>query len=173
MKKTFLGLAILGFFATNVQAKEVCNTIKECQNLKTKVNERLAELQKDVTPELTEILETNVSWFKAKEICQDEGMRLPTPRELALVSQRLGAQGISETQKDGYELIKAKDSEGNLDYFYFNSKGYNRPATVHGHYFIWSSTVHSIYAYSLDGVYGNIYNSVLNNTLATAVRCVR
>ena len=178
MKNTItLGLMMLGLFATSLQAKEVCDTIEECQKLKTKVEARLAELLKDVTPELTGILKTGVSQYEAERICADEGMRLPTARELALVAQSLGAQGISETKKDGYYLVKGSDSAGNPDHFYFSYEGYKRPAGDLGSRWFWSSSVHadySDYAYLLDGYNGDFYYDYRSyDYLNVAVHCVR
>jgi len=179
MKKTItLGLMMLGLFATNVQAKEVCNTIEDCQKLKAKVEARLAELLKDVTPKLTGILKTGVDQFEAEKICLDKGMRLPTARELALVSQSLGAQGISKTKKGGYYLVKGSDSAGNPDHFYFSNKGYKRPAGDLGNKWFWSSSVHpdaSDNAYGLNGLNGGIayYYYRSYDYVYYAVRCVR
>lgn len=180
MKKTItLGLMMLGLFATSVQAEtKHCHTVEDCRKLKVEVEADLAELLKDVTPELTGILKTGVSQYKAERICADEGMRLPTARELALVAQSLGAQGISETKKDGYYLVKGSDSAGNPDHFYFSYKGYKHPAGDLGSKWFWSSSVHpdfSSNAYLLvgdDGDIGNVYRSY-DYHIVSAVRCVR
>ena len=181
MKKTItLGLMMLGLFATSVQAKEVCDTIEECQKLKTKVEARLAELLKDVTPELTGILKTGVDQYEAEKICLDKGMRLPTARELALdaiARKALPSSAISETKKDGYYLVKGSDSVGNPDHFYFSYKDYKRPAGDLGNKWFWSSSVHPYYsdiAYRLYGNYGGIYNVNRSyDNYYNAVRCVQ
>lgn len=167
MKNTItLGLMMLGLFATSVQAEtKHCYTVEDCRTLITEAKSDLAVLLKDVTPELTGILRTGVSQRLAEAICEGVGMRLPTARELALVAQSLGAEGISETRKDGYRLIRGTDSAGNPDDFYYSNKGYKRPAGEPGYYWFWSSSVHpdgSVFAYGLDnfnGVFGGVNRS--------------
>ena len=168
---------MLGLFATRVQAEtKHCHTIEDCQQQIAERKAAQAKLLKEVTPELTGIL-TGVSQYEAERICRNEGMRLPTARELALVAQSLGAEGISETRKDGYRLIRGTDSAGNPDNFYFSYKGYQRPAGDLGNKWFWSSSVHpyvSRDAYVLGGNNGDfgygprsyVYNFI-------AVRCVR
>jgi len=179
MKKTItLGLMMLGLFATSVQAEtKHCHTIEDCQQQIAERKADLAKLLKDVTPELTGILKTGVSQHEAENICLDKGMRLPTARELALVAQSLGAQGISETKKDGYYLVKGSDSVGNPDRFYFSYKGYKRPAGDLGNKWFWSSSVHpdvSNSAYTLYGVNGVIdFDERSYDVSSNAVRCVR
>lgn len=102
---------------------------------------------------------------------------MPTAREFALYAQNLGAQGISETAKDGYYLVKGSDSAGNPDHFYFSYKGYQRPAGDLGNYWFWSSSVHpddSDYAYYLYGDDGHVYYGYRSSDVViSAVRCVR
>lgn len=122
MKKTLIpGLILMGLSLANVQAEEVCNTVEDCRNLKVKVENRLAELLKYVTPELTEVLGTGVTHTEAEKICLERKMRLPTARELVIFAN--GLESISETKINGYREITAKDSAGNRDHFYYsNSK---------------------------------------------------
>ena len=125
---------------------------------------------------LTGILKTSVTLTEAKKICHDKGMRLPTARELALASQSMGAKGISETKKDGYYLVKGSDSSGKPDPFYFNNKGYRRPAGELGNYWFWSSSGHPDYsgnAYILVGTYGYIDGVYYRHYSSNAVRCVQ
>lgn len=181
MKKTLLSLMILGQFITSVQAKEACNpcvTVECHQRQMAHLELSIQEIEKKVTPKLTGILKTGVSQYEAKRICQDMGMRLPTARELALVSQNLGAQGISETQKDRhYYLVKGSDSAGNPDHFYFSFKGYNPPAGDLGTYTFWTSSVHPTFfhsAYLLDASVGVIESIPRGDDFSSeAVRCVK
>lgn len=145
MKKTLiLGFMILGLFATSVQAVD-----------------------------LTGILKTNVNRYEAEKICKDNGMRLPTARELAEVSQSFGAEGISETPKEGYYLVNGSDSTGQPDRFYFSYKGYQRPSGDFGSYWFWSSSVTDSYlAYKLNGFNGDLDYFIPGYDLH-AVRCVR
>jgi len=168
---------MLGLFATRVQAEtKHCHTIEDCQQQIAERKAAQAKLLKEVTPELTGIL-TGVSQYEAERICRNEGMRLPTARELALVAQSLGAEGISETKKNGYYLVKGSDSIGNPDHFYFSNKGYKRPAGELGNKWFWSSSVHPVYsnsAYRLNGNHGYIYDYNRSNyNYNYAVRCVR
>ena len=179
MKNTFLSLMILGLFITSLQAKEGCNpcvTVECHQRQMAHLEASMQEVAKKVTPRLTGILKTGVSQYEAKKICQDKGMRLPTARELALVSQGLGAQGISETQKDGYYLVKGSDSAGNPDHFYFSFKGYNAPAEDLGYYTFWTSSIHPTFSHSaflLDASVGVIEPISRGDDFSSeAVRCV-
>jgi hypothetical protein len=132
----------------------------------------------DARPELTDIVKDAdgrirlMNQYDAESYCRNEGSRLPTARELALESQRLGAQGISETPKDGYYLVKDSDGATNPDHFYFSYKGYERPAGELGDHWFWSSSVSPYYAYLLNGDHGGIG---LNDrsTPYGAVRCMR
>jgi hypothetical protein len=192
MKKIFtFGVMMLGLFATTVQAEtKHCHTIEDCRKQIAERNADLAELLKNVTPELTGILKTRVTWQQAKDVCDNHkdtngnnDYRLPTARELAQVSQSLGAQGIIEvkdvSEKDkenGYYLLKGSDSEGNSDHFYFSHKGYERPAGDLGIKWFWSSSVHPHFsnsAYSLYGVWGHVDYVGRSVDSNSAVRCVR
>lgn len=178
MKKGLIvGLMMLGLFEKNGLAQtKHCHTIEDCQNLKVEIEADQTVLLKNITPELTDIVKTGVSMYTAEWICADLGMRLPTARELALVSQSMGAQGISETKKDGYRLIKGSDIYGNPDHFYFSHIGYKTPAGDLGNKWFLSSSVHpdnSKNAYGLMGGNGNIdYDSRSSNYHNNAVRCV-
>lgn len=158
---------------------------EECEQRLDEVDEamhQVQELQKQVArltlPRLTGILKTGVSQHEAERICRDRGMRLPTARELALIAQYdHGAEGISETEKDGYDLVRGSDSAGNPDHFYFSDKGHKRPVGDLGNTLFWSSSVHPDYpdyAFLLDGYDGGFYyNSSSYNSYFIAVRCVR
>lgn len=100
----------------------------------------------------------------AGSYCRNQQSRLPTARELALYARSRGAEGISETAKDGYYLVKGTDSAGNADHFYFSYKGYKSPAGDLGNYWFWSSSVllpdYSDYAHGLyvaSGYIGTFY----------------
>lgn len=165
MKKTLtLGIMVLALFAMSAQAEtEHCHTTESCRALIAGAQADLAELLRDARPELTGILETGVTQQTAIEVCRERGMRLPTARELAMVAQSLGAEGISERRKDGYRLIKGSDVNGNPDHFYFNYRGYQRPEGDLGRkWFFWSSSVHthdSSVAYGLYASNGDVYTT--------------
>ncbi|HAZ13361.1 MAG: hypothetical protein A2X86_14940 [Bdellovibrionales bacterium GWA2_49_15] len=179
--KSFIAIAVVGMvlFAESplvVQAQECEQRLNEAERQIRELEQQVARL---TLPKLTGILKTRVTQYEAERICKGKGMRLPTARELAQVAQiEHGAEGISETERDGYNLVKGSDSSGNPDHFYFSYKGYKRPADDLGYWF-WSSSVHpddSDYAYSLDGLVGDVYHLYRSNVSyydADAVRCVR
>ena len=80
--------------------------------------------------------------YDAVSYCANQGMHLPSARELAQLSASLGAAGISETPK-GYYLVSAKNADGKVDNFYFNYSGYKRPQGDLGNNWFWSSSVSS------------------------------
>ena len=120
MKKLLLGLLVLGFFATNVQADYD---------------------HRDGEPLLTTTVAWGVTHAIAGAVCQSlsearsrEGLslRLPTARELAQYAQFYGALGISKTMKSGFKLIKGVDKAGRPDSFYYSNKGYRLPREAGG-----------------------------------------
>lgn len=114
----------------------------------------------------------NVIWMtqaEAIEACTRHGMRLPTVRKLAELSQAQGAKGILEITevKDqaipgGYYLVDSKNPDGNIDQFYFNRDGYNTPGGDLGRKWFWSSSVGpssgsgGYYSFGLNGNSGGI-----------------
>lgn len=137
---------------------------------------------KDVAPNLTGIAKDakgnvlRMNQSDADNYCRNQGQRLPTARELALHSQSLGAQGISETEKYGYYLRQVSDSAGNPDRFYFSHDGYKRPAGELGDNWFWSSSVlpdDSDLAYRLSGFDGGIYTTYIYAFRNGAVLCVQ
>lgn len=87
-----------------------------------------------------------MSQYEAQHACP-KGTHLPTARDLALEAIALGAKGILEktsVAKDqvpaGYTLIKALNSDGTTDYFYYNGQGYKRPKGDLGDRWFWSSS---------------------------------
>ncbi|HAZ13384.1 MAG: hypothetical protein A2X86_14830 [Bdellovibrionales bacterium GWA2_49_15] len=177
--KSFIAIAVLGMV---LFAKSPLVQAQECQQQLNEALRQIRELQQPVVrltlPKLTGILKTRVTQYQADRICKDKGMRLPTARELVQVAQiENGAEGVSETKRDGYYLVKGSDSAGNPDHFYFSPKGYKRPSRDLGEYWFWSSSVRpddSDYAYVLGGGVGLIdYLSRSNAYSYNAVRCVR
>jgi hypothetical protein len=178
-----LSLLVVGINGAKAEEKPECKTIESCRKLKDKVEARTAELLRGVTHEFTDIakdkdgIALHMKHYDADKHCQALKMRLPTARELALYSQSLGAQGISETEKDGYNLVIGSDSAGNPDHFYFNRTGYKRPAGDLGDYWFWSSSVHPDYSNFADGLNGynggvDYYDRSYDDDYS-AVRCVR
>ncbi len=110
----------------------------------------------------------------AMSYCANQGMHLPSARELAELSASLGAAGISETPKAGYYLVSAINADGKSDKFYFSYAGYKRPAGDLGNNWFWSSSVdssNSDYAYYLYGINGFVDVFFLDHN-KLAVRCV-
>jgi hypothetical protein len=180
-KKWMLVLLALNGAANVAQAAELCNTIDACRALQTEVEARLAVLIKNSAPNLTDIAKNadgsvrHMTQYDADNYCRSQGQRLPTARELALYAQSLGAQGISETAKDGYDLVKGSDSAGHPDNFYFSNQGYQPPAGDLGKSWFWSSSLHpdhSDWPYSLKASEGKFEYFYLGFDFA-AVRCVR
>ena len=191
MKKTImLSLAVLSLVSLTAKAQEVakeekavCDTVNSCKEHIKKAEMQLAKLTKNLAPNLSDIAkdeEGNVlhlNQLDAEKYCKEQGMRLPTIRELALYAQSLEAAGISETKKEELYLVKGSDAAGNSDHFYFSHKGYKRPKGDLGKYWFWSSSVHPDYtfsAYVLNGNNGDVgldVSSYINDF--NAVRCVR
>jgi hypothetical protein len=98
--------------------------------------------------------------YEAEDYCQKRNQRLPTARELANYAQNQGADGISESKKQGYQLVSGSDSVGNPDHFYYSNRGYKRPAGDLGNFRIWSSSAVPPYitdgGYYLNGIDGSI-----------------
>jgi uncharacterized protein (TIGR02145 family) len=112
--------------------------------------------------------------FDAVSYCASQGMHLPRIRELAQLAVSLGAAGISETPKDGYNLMTAKNADGKVDNFYFNYAGYKRPQGDLGNNWFWSSSDYSddpYFSYVFDGSNGVVYVDY-GVTSYHAVRCV-
>jgi hypothetical protein len=139
----------------------------------------------------------SMTWDKADRYCRDQGTRLPTPRELAIYSQSLGAVGIRETDypgvfyeapqvmsetyrmlADGYSPILTSTRKGEVSVdFYFNNKNY-RPPKEEDYYFVfWSSVIQpgyrTIKAYAMRGGDGFIDLQFLDDYHhCSSVRCV-
>jgi hypothetical protein len=179
LKKWMLVLFVISGAMSSAQAFEVCDTAGVCRVYQIEDN---TILPKDFTPSLTDSAKNSdgnflhLNQYDANSFCRNKGLRLPTARELAHFSQSQGAQGISETPKDGYRLVKGLDSEGNQDYFYFSSQGYMRPAGDLGKKYFWSSSMHPNYpgyAYGLDGYDGAIVTNDVKVNFGVRVRCVQ
>jgi hypothetical protein len=104
----------------------------------------------------------NISQEKALKACTDQNKHLPTARELAGISQSMGAKGISATNGPGYYLVSALNPDGKIDRFYFNPAGYDRPRKELAYNWFWSSsltypkTTQPQLGYSLGGYIGQI-----------------
>jgi hypothetical protein len=137
-------------------------------------------IQADPAPQFGDIVRNTdgsvryMSLDGAIRYCANQGMHLPSARELAQLSASMGAAGISETAKDGYYLVSTHNADGKTDNFYFNSTGYKRPAGDLGNHWFWSSSIASggsDVAYNLFAWSGDVYtvNRYLYNY---AFRCV-
>ena len=181
MKAKMWMLALSVATASVAQAGEICDTIDSCSALDAKLQARLAVHLNNTAPSLSDIARNadgsvrRMTQYDAENYCRNQGERLPTVRELALYAQSLGAQGISETAKAGYYVVKELDGAGSPANFYFNSQGYVRPTGELGNLgSFWSSSVYpgvSDVAYGLiagDGDIGAGRRSALD-----VVRCVQ
>lgn len=142
-----------------------------------------SDASKNVAPDLTDVAKNadgsvlHLNQYDADSYCRNQGLRLPTARELGLYAQSLGAEGVSETAKDGYLPVNGLDTAGHPDGFYYSFLHYQRPSgDLESSNAYWSSTIdpeHSNVAYSLNGFMGVIVG--LNRDFAGigAVRCVR
>lgn len=127
--------------------------------------------------------------------CKKIGSRLPTDRELALYSQRLGSKGILETAYPDISITKRKVQaeigkvmelgyyrlEKNIFFdvtinYYFSHEGYRTPDGDLGKYNFWSSTIRDLSfndnseAYFFSGDDGVIY--YISRDMPRAVRCI-
>lgn len=141
----------------------------------------------NIQAEMSGILKKGVSQYEAERVCADEGMRLPTIQELALVAQHdhdacgiltpdeyQNFENTEDCKKRNYSFIKESDSQGN--HFYFSYENYKAPAGELGSSLFWSSSAHSdsINAYFLNGFDGGI--AFIDRSFDVdnlAVRCVR
>jgi len=116
----------------------------------------------------------NMNQDDAIDYCASQGQHLPSAKEFAQESQSMGAAGISETAKEGYYPVKAQNSDGTIDNFYFSFAGYDRPTGDLGSTWVLSS---SVKIDDTDGAYWDAGDTggpvFIHNTLANAgaVRC--
>lgn len=133
-----------------------------------------------------------MSQYEAVRYCQQKGKRLPTIRELALLSQSLGAKGIRETaypesstknqlvqdeiarmKKDGYdEVVYKKGRRGSVKVdFYFNSTGFPNFGSPLGYGWFWASSIgpsfNMCYFLNSNGTLGFYYPSDENHVRCT------
>ena len=93
------------------------------------------------TEKITDGRDLYMSQADAIKYCASNGQHLPSARELAQLATSMGATGISETAKDGYHQVNAKNADGKVDSFYFSYAGYKRPSGNLGNHWFWSSSV--------------------------------
>lgn len=133
----------------------VCGTLAQCLVLRGRVEARIQELLRNVTPILGDIVRNadgsvrEMDSIEASNYCESQGSRLPSVREFALFAQSRGARGIRETANAGIARTEAavqaeiaqmraagyfpvytmKDGSNPLYVvdFYFDSTGYQRP----------------------------------------------
>ena len=109
MKKLLLGLLVLGFFATNVQADNFSS------------GNRI----------FTDIVAIGTDQYIAEDICEflakkepSKDHRLPTARELAEFAQLHGGK-VSERPKNGYFRVEGSDEYGSPDVFYYDGRNFD------------------------------------------------
>lgn len=147
------------------------------------VEAKPADASKNVAPpDLTDVAKNadgsvlHLNQYDADSYCRNQGQRLPTARELGLYAQSLGAEGIIETEKDGFLPVNGSDSAGHPDNFYYSFFHYRRAAGDSEANAYWSSSVdpeHSNVALAMNNDMGVILG--LNREFAGmgAVRCVQ
>jgi hypothetical protein len=185
MLNRLLPISIVTIFSLNGYAAEKCNTLPECEQLKTElsaslaaVNARIQAPQPSPFGDIVRNADGSIRYMNqadAINYCASQGQHLPSARELAALSQSMGAAGISETAKNGYYQVNARNADGKTDSFYFSSEGYNRPAGDLGNNPFWSSSIPLINpadnGLNLVGQDGSI--SGYFRTYYFAVRCAR
>ena len=95
----------------------------------------------------------------ALEYCASQGMRLPTARELAQLSESKGAKGIGAPPDQIIYGVTATNPDGKLDRFSFDKSGYVQPAGDFGKNSFWSSSTGKLtddLVYVLGGDNGDI-----------------
>ncbi len=158
-----LSFLILNFIAVNSFASNLCDTLPDYPQLTNQLHTRIQTLQPGLQlGNIARNIDGSILYMNqptAVNYCTSLGQHLPSSRELAQLAKSMSAAGISETVKDGYYKVSAKNADGKADIFYFSSTGYNRPAGDLGKTGFWSS---SVYLYGpglyfiLSGLDGNI-----------------
>jgi hypothetical protein len=150
-------------FANAAAVKGKCDSdLAECLKLKAQVDARIKKLQAgqlvffDIASEFG--VEIELDRISAIQWCQDpknveQPARLPTARELAIMTSRncselgtaepCGAKGIvkdcGNNSVDCYQ-VQAKNLDGSLDSFYYDTAGYRTPNGDPYHK-LWSSSL--------------------------------
>ena len=137
----------------SANAAQPCTSVADCQARISQEQATLETLLAGQAPAFHAIAKNSNGSVKfllqkeAVQYCADQGAHLPSARELARLSMRLGAKGIAEVTSpipdDSYFKISARNTDGSLDKFYFSFKGYQRPTDEIGNNWFWSSSVES------------------------------
>ncbi len=187
MLKRLLPVLIVNLVAVSGYAADVCNTLPECEQPKAQLTTSLVAVEARIqalqpSPQVGDIARDTygrirlMNQVEAFNYCARQGQHLPSVRELAQLATSMGAAGISETAKDGYHQVSAKNADEKTDSFYFSYAGYKRPAGDLGKTFFWSSSVnlnYPDYGFVLYGDSGRFYNDSRNYFDLRAVRCAR
>jgi len=178
MLNRLLPVLIVNLVAVSGYAANVCDTLPACLSLRKQVDARIQELQP--SPQIGEIernTDGSIRYMRqagAINFCASKGQHLPSARELAQLATSMGAVGISETAKDGYYQVSAKNADGKVDSFYFSYAGYNRPAGNLGSNWYWSSSVDASVSGGGFALYGDVgVVDVDSRDDISAVRCAR
>lgn len=183
-----LCLVALSSVSYVAHAEVVCETTESCRTQKmkmdTEINKRLEVLlhAKKVAPKFLNGIARNadgsivlVNQIDAERYCKKRGLRLPTVRELAKYAQNMGAEGISEVNKAGYEYVAGRDKAGNPDNFYYNRDGYLDQKDFK-EIFVWASNINThdpFTSYAMSVSNGWISNSSRKEFVYTgSVLCV-
>lgn len=169
-----LSIVSSGSYATIV---DNC-TLPECLNLKVRLDLRIQKLQSEIAPALGSVVKKDsasekycsrksktggicfMTQQKAIDYCASQQNHLPSTREMALLSIRLGAKGIVDAcgNDDDCNRIKVENLDKTIDEFYFSNSGYRPPEGELGKIWIWSSSI-SVYSRAgsvFDGTNGRI-----------------
>jgi hypothetical protein len=135
-----------------VQANEVCNNLSECQKLRWRAVARIPQLQSGYSSigkflrNTDGTVKTRIDQYEAYVLCQAQGKRLATARELAVEATKHGAEILELNQvssgkpPEGFYLVSAVNADGKKDHFYYSSENYARPQSDLGKHWIWSSS---------------------------------
>ncbi|HTL11419.1 MAG TPA: hypothetical protein VL588_02960 [Bdellovibrionota bacterium] len=160
--------SLIGMLSPQVLAKELCQSVAECQALRNAAELHLREVFDRAIPAFGSISRDkdgnirNLSSNDALWTCEDRDDHLPSTREWAILAQSRGALGIRETQypylqstdpkvlaeieqmkATGYEpILTTLSHQSRYDAlavdFYYSSSGYVPPAANGEQWSFWS-----------------------------------
>ncbi len=154
---SLISILSMSLVNSNSYAFDLCYTLKECEQLRQQVDEKIQQIQiesiqslfgnvvkKDLISEkyCSENQDRDMCLmgrYQATAYCASQGMRLPSAREYALLAMSMGATGISETILDTHSLISARNDNNKVDSFYYNKAGYLQPEGLIGKNSFWTS----------------------------------
>ena len=137
---------------TTDHSQELARLRAENERLKNKQNREATSTSKWITP-----TKERVTWKKAKELCRENGARLPTLKELKkVVTDCGGIIGELDKNEKNSRYQQCRKNKGFNSNYYWSS-----PTNVNSHYYAWIVSFDYGYQYSNNKDYSNY------------VRCVR